>query len=150
MIDGNDGTTARLMKTMMNIDWRATAMARTANMRRRLLHQAILMGVLVSGNIGDSIWVAYTAARDLNGGGHPVLVHVVISFLILAIFSGVWIVSEGAEPWPVRLHQRRHPRAPPFVRQLSINSPGRSTSRPRNPWRCCSPSSNASSSSASP
>ena len=61
----------------------------------------ILMGVLVSGNIGDSIWVAYTAARDLNGGGYPVLVHVVISFLILAIFSGVWIVSEGAEPWPL-------------------------------------------------
>jgi membrane associated rhomboid family serine protease len=39
---------AMLTKSMMNIDWRATALERTANVRRRLLRQAILLGVLVA------------------------------------------------------------------------------------------------------
>lgn len=57
---------------------------------------AAVMAVLLVVNLLDSVWIAYTNARDLNGGGYPVLAHVLGSFLLLAIAAGVTLVDARA------------------------------------------------------
>jgi membrane associated rhomboid family serine protease len=43
-----DRTITGRVGAMTNIDWRATALARTVNLRRRLLRQAIVLGAIVA------------------------------------------------------------------------------------------------------
>jgi hypothetical protein len=55
-----------------------------------------VLAVLLVGNVVDSLWIAYANARDLNGGGYPILMHVIGSFLLLAIMAGVVLVQASA------------------------------------------------------
>jgi hypothetical protein len=68
-----------------------------------------VLAVLLVGNVVDSLWIAYTNARDLNGGGYPIMMHVIGSFLLLLLVTAIVIVLPDAakvalpEPWVLGL-----------------------------------------------
>jgi hypothetical protein len=67
------------------------------------------LAVLLVGNALDSLWIAYTNARDLNGGGYPIMMHPIGSFLLLLLVTALVIVVPDAEkvaapePWVLGL-----------------------------------------------
>lgn len=55
-----------------------------------------VLAVLLVGNVVDSLWIAYTSARDMNGGGYPILAHALISCLLLALVTAVVFLQARA------------------------------------------------------